>query len=68
MHLLQYVLREAVRTGTGKSVYYTLDNGHIYLQCTTWGKEAKKREYIFDNLRLTLLGMEFYNWFENEAY
>ena len=25
MHLLQYVLREAVRTGTGKSVYYTLD-------------------------------------------
>lgn len=49
-------------------VYYTLDNGHIYLQCTTWGKEAKKREYIFDNLRLTLLGMEFYNWLENEAY
>ncbi len=25
MHLLQYILRESVRTGTGKSVYYTLD-------------------------------------------
>ena len=49
-------------------VYYTLENGHIYLQCTTWGKEAKKREHLFDNLRLTLLGLEFYNWFENEAY
>ena len=48
--------------------YYSLENGHIYLQCTTWGAEVKKREYIFDNLRLTLLGMEFYNWFENKAY
>ena len=55
---------EAVRD----EIYYTLENGHIYLQCVTWGKATKERDYLFDNLRLTLLSLEFYNWIENEAY
>ena len=55
---------EAVRD----EIYYTLENGHIYLQCVTWGKETKKKDYLFDNLRLTLLSLEFYDWIENEAY
>ena len=55
---------EAVRD----EIYYTLENGHIYLQCVTWGKLTKEKDYLFDNLRLTMLSMEFYNWIENEAY
>ena len=55
---------EAVRD----EIYYTLENGHIYLQCVTWGKVTKEKDYLFDNLRLTMLSMEFYNWIENEAY
>ena len=55
---------EAVRD----EIYYTIDNGQIYLQCVTWGKAIKKKEYLFDNLRLTLLNIEFYNWLDNEAW
>ena len=55
---------EAVRD----EIYYTLENGHIYLQCVTWGKVTKEKDYLFDSLRLTMLSMEFYNWIENEAY
>ena len=47
---------------------YTIENGHIYLQCVTWGKLTKEKDYLFDNLRLTLLSLKFYNWIENEAY
>ena len=49
-------------------IYYTLVNGHIYLQCVTWGEKIKKKDYLFDSLRVTLLNLEFYNWIENEAY
>ncbi len=55
---------EAVRD----EIYYTIKNGHIYLQCVTWGKSTKEKDYLFDNLRLTLLSLEFYDWIENEAY
>lgn len=55
---------EAVRD----EIYYTIENGHIYLQCVTWGKLTKEKDYLFDNLRLTLLSLKFYNWIENEAY
>ncbi len=55
---------EAVRD----EIYYTLENGHIYLQCVSWGKVTKEKDYLFDNLRLTMLSIEFYNWIENEAY
>ena len=55
---------EAVRD----EIYYTIKNGHIYLQCVTWGKSTKEKDYLFDNLRLTLLSLEFYKWIENEAY
>ena len=49
-------------------IYYTIENGHIYLQCVTWGKARKKKDYLYDNLRLTLLSQEFFNWIENKAY
>ena len=49
-------------------VYYTIETGVIYLQCVTWSKEIKKKEYINDNLRLTIMNLEFNTWFENEAY
>lgn len=55
---------EAVRD----EIYYTIENGNIYLQCVTWGKATKKKDFLFDSLRLTLLSIEFYNWIENEAY
>ena len=49
-------------------VYFILNSGDIYLQCVTFGKKAKKKEYIFDSLRLTILTKEFSNWMDNEAY
>ena len=49
-------------------IYYTIENGHIYLQCVTWGKIRKKKDYLYDSLRLTLLSQEFFNWIENKAY
>ena len=55
---------EAVRD----EIYYTIKTGHIYLQCVTWGVDTKTRDYLFDNLRLTLLSIEFFDWIENEAY
>ena len=48
--------------------YYTFSNGNIYLQCATWGREAKSREFVYDSLRLTLINLEFSNWIETEAY
>lgn len=55
---------EAIRNES----YYTFDNGQVFLQCVTWGKKAKKKEFLFDSLRLTLLNLEFYNWIQTEAY
>lgn len=49
-------------------IYYTINTGEIYLQCVTWGKEAKKREYIFDNLRVSMMNNEFSNWLNSKAY
>ena len=49
-------------------IYYTIENGYIYLQCVTWGSKRKKKDYLYDSLRLTLLSLEFFNWIENEAY
>ena len=54
---------EAVRD----EIYYTIENGHIYLQCVTWGKVTKEKDYLFDSLRLTMLSMEFYNWIESQS-
>ena len=56
--------KEAIR----HDVYFTLNSGDIYLQCVTFGKKAKKKEYIFDSLRLTILTKEFSNWMNYEAY
>ena len=49
-------------------VYFILNSGDIYLQCMTFGKKAKKKHYIFDNLRLTILTKEFSNWMTHKAY
>jgi hypothetical protein len=50
----------------GKAVrqdaYYTLDVGQIWIQCVTWGKKTKKKENLYDSLRLTLLTPEFIKW------
>ena len=56
--------KEAIR----HDVYFILNSGDIYLQCMTFGKKAKKKRYIFDNLRLTILTKEFSNWITHEAY
>ena len=56
--------KEAIRHET----YYILNSGDIYLQCVTFGKKAKKKQYLFDNLRLTILTKEFSNWMTIEAY
>ena len=49
-------------------IYYTTKAGEVYLQCVTWGKKAKKKENIFDNLRVSIMNNEFSNWLMNEAY
>ena len=49
-------------------IYYSLDTGEVYLQCVTYSKKFKKKEYLFDNLRVSILTKEFDYWLSNEAY
>jgi hypothetical protein len=49
-------------------IYYSLDTGEIFLQCVTYSKKFKKKEYLFDNLRVSILTKEFDYWLSNEAY
>ena len=49
-------------------IYYTIESGHIYLQCVTWGSKRKEKDYLYDSLRITLFSLEFFDWIENEAY
>jgi len=55
---------EAVRQET----YFILNNGEVWLQCVTWGKKAKKKHNIMDNLRVSILTKEFQNWMSTKAY
>ena len=55
---------EAIRQDT----YYRLDNGEVWLQCVTWGKKAKKKHNIMDNLRITILSNHFFQWMQTKAY
>lgn len=55
---------EAIRQDT----YYRLDNGEVWLQCVTWGKKAKKKHNIMDNLRITILSDYFFQWMQTKAY
>ena len=48
--------------------YFTLENGSVWLQCATFSKNNKKKERLIDNLRLTILDMEFQNWMQSKAY
>jgi len=49
-------------------IYYTVNTGEIYLQCVTWSKNVKKKENLFDSLRVSIMNNEFSNWLSNEAY
>ena len=55
---------EAIRQDT----YYSLENGEVWLQCVTWGKKAKKKHNIMDNLRITILTNNFFEWMQTKAY
>ena len=45
-----------------QETYFILDVGEIWVQCITYGKETKKNETLYDNLKLTLLTPEFIEW------
>jgi hypothetical protein len=47
--------------------YYALEFGEVWIQCVTWGKKTKKKQKLYDSLRLTLLTPEFIRWM-NIAY
>ena len=49
-------------------IYYTVNTGEIYLQCVTWSKKVKKKENLFDSLRVSIMNNEFSNWLSKEAY
>ena len=49
-------------------IYYTVNTGEIYLQCVTWSKKVKKKENLFDSLRVSIMNNKFSYWLSNEAY
>lgn len=51
-----------------QDTYFTIDDGVVSLQCYTWGKKAKKKYNLFDNLRVNIMSTEFYNWLTTKAY
>jgi hypothetical protein len=53
--------QKALRSET----YFTLDYGQAWIQCITWGKITKKKENLYDNLRLTLLTPEFIRFMDS---
>ena len=55
---------EAIRHET----YFILNDGQVWLQCVTWGKTAKKKHNIMDNLRISIVSNEFDKWMTNKAY
>ena len=48
--------------------YIFLDNGDVWLQCYTFSKENKKKFNLIDNLRITILSIEFKKWINTKAY
>ena len=51
-----------------QETYFLLNDGQVWLQCVTWGKTAKKKHNIMDNLRISILTNEFDNWMTKKAY
>ena len=51
-----------------QETYFLTDSGQVWLQCATWGKKAKVKHNIIDNLRISILSNEFDKWMTNEAY
>jgi hypothetical protein len=49
-------------------IMYKIENGHIWLQCTIWSKEFLERNNYFQNLKITILEDEFFDWMMNKAY
>ena len=47
-----------------QETYFVLDVGELWIQCVTWGKKTKKKEKLYDNLRLTLLTPDFLKWLD----
>ena len=48
--------------------YFSLENGFVWLQCYTFSKKPKIDHALIDNLRITILSIEFQKWMQNEAY
>ena len=51
-----------------QETFFILKDGVVGLQCATWGKKAKKKHYIQDNLRVSILSKEFDEWMMRYAY
>ena len=50
----------AIRNDT----YFFLNNGDVWLQCSTYLKKNKEEDNIYDNLRVTILSKEFKKWID----
>ena len=48
--------------------YFFLNNGDVWLQCYTFSKKNKEASNVFDNLRVTILSIEFKKWINAKAY
>jgi len=48
--------------------YFFLNNGDVWLQCYTFSKKNKEASNVFDNLRVTILSIEFKKWINTKAY
>ena len=48
--------------------YFFLNNGDVWLQCYTYSKKNKEASNVFDNLRVTILSIEFKKWINTKAY
>jgi hypothetical protein len=51
-----------------QETFFILKDGVVGLTCATWGKKAKKKNYIQDNLRVSILSKEFDDWMMSYAY
>ena len=48
--------------------YFFLNNGDVWLQCYKYSKKNKEASNVFDNLRVTILSIEFKKWINTKAY
>jgi hypothetical protein len=48
--------------------YIVLNSGDVWLQCYTFSKKPKKELNLIDNLKVTILSIEFKKWLNTKAY